>query len=36
MAAIDFFNRDLVVHTWSYKLEGRIICSNFNITDLGS
>ncbi len=35
MAAIDFFNRDPVVHTWTYKLDKAASDdSNFKIADL--
>jgi hypothetical protein len=36
MAAMDFFNRDPVVHTWTYKLDkAAYYDSNFKITELG-
>jgi hypothetical protein len=37
IAAIDFFNRDPVVHTWTYKLDNAAwYDSNFKIANLGS
>jgi hypothetical protein len=33
IAAIDYFNDDSIVHTWTYNLD-RVAYSNFKITEL--
>ena len=36
MAAVDYFNRDPVVHTWTYRLEqGRIARSRDGVVEQG-